>query len=199
MVKSSGKVPYVSIILTIVNAVVFLCCMIAGDKMYSDYGLIASKVLMGRQVYRLLTAMFMHVDIRHIFSNMLILCCCGYLIEAEFGHIRYLLIYLLSGLLGNVVSVLADLFTNPNVISVGASGAIFGLDGLLLAIALFKKEKPETVTFERVGAMILLSLLSGFTGTNINNPAHIGGVLSGFVLGILCCLYDNRKGYEGEH
>ena len=77
--------------------------------------------------------------------------------------------------------------------SLGASGAIFGLDGVLLAMVLFSDKKMENVTPARVVLMIVYSLYSGFTGQNIDNAAHVGGLLTGFLAAGMMCLVQRRK------
>ena len=72
--------------------------------------------------------------------------------------------------------------------SIGASGVVFGLDGVLLALVLFSGSRMEHVTAKRVVLMIFLSLYSGYTGHNIDNAAHMGGLITGFVLGSIYCL-----------
>ena len=77
--------------------------------------------------------------------------------------------------------------------SIGASGAVFGLDGVLLALVLFSGKRIPSVTPVRVVLMIALSVYSGFTGGNIDNAAHIGGLTVGFILAGIMCLIQRRK------
>ena len=77
--------------------------------------------------------------------------------------------------------------------SIGASGAVFGMDGVLLAMVLFAGRRMPSVTPIRVMAMIVLSLYSGFSGHNIDNAAHVGGLLTGFLGGCLVCILQRRK------
>ena len=84
--------------------------------------------------------------------------------------------------------------------SLGASGAIFGLDGVLLALVFFGNRNMETVTLKRVLIMIALSLYSGFTGGNIDNAAHVGGLITGFLAGSVWCALQKRKEFiKNEH
>ena len=108
----------------------------------------------------------------------------GSMIEKEIGHTPYAIIYLVSGLGGSLLSLAGKIATSDLTASIGASGAIFGLDGLLLAMVLFSRRRVENITPTRVVLMIFLSLYSGFTGGNVDNLAHIGGLVVGFVLGM---------------
>ena len=77
--------------------------------------------------------------------------------------------------------------------SLGASGAIFGLDGVLLAMVLFSGREMENVTPLRVGFMIVYSLYSGFTSRNVDNAAHVGGLATGFVIMSVVCIWQRRR------
>ena len=128
-----------------------------------------------------------------MFNNMLILFFLGSMIEKEVGHIKYALFYFLSGIGGNLLSLYVKVVSGDLAASLGASGAIFGLDGVLLAMVLFSDKKVENVTPARVVLMIVYSLYSGFTGQNIDNAAHVGGLLTGFLAAGMMCLVQRRK------
>ncbi len=187
MMRRYKNIPFVSAVLVIVNIIVFLICTFTGDLLYNMGGVGRWSVVIQQDFGRLLWAMFLHANIAHLFNNMLILFFLGSMIEKEIGHIRYAVIYFLSGVGGNVLSVAMKAVTGDDAVSVGASGAIFGLDGLLLAMVLFSRKFRSTVTPRRVVLMILLSLYGGFTGGNIDNAAHVGGLIVGFVCGGIMC------------
>ena len=156
-------------------------------------------VLAGRQYGRILWAMFLHAGIEHLFNNMVILFFLGAMIEKATGHISFLVLYFLSGIGGNLCSLLAKLLQMDASASVGASGAIFGLDGVLLAWILLDRRSMPDVTPKRVILMIALSLYSGFTTQNIDNAAHVGGLVTGFLAGlVLCGLRKHRRLYKTE-
>lgn len=94
---------------------------------------------------------------------------------------------------GNLLSLFFKLISDDWSVSIGASGAVFGLDGVLLALVLFAGRKLPTVTPARVVLMIVLSLYNGFTGVNIDNAAHIGGLITGFLSAIVLCMIQRRK------
>ena len=87
------------------------------------------------------------------------------------------------------MSLAGKIVSDDWAVSLGASGAIFGLNGLLLALVLFSRKRMDNVTPPRVMLMICMSLYSGFTGGNVDNLAHIGGLLVGFVLGVFLSIY----------
>lgn len=185
--------PIVSGTLVAVNVVVYILCMFTGSRLYRLGNLNFADVLANGEYGRIVWAMFLHSGFPHIFNNMLILFFMGAMIEKEIGHICYALLYFLSGIGGNLVSLYVKAVNYDMSASVGASGAIFGLDGVLLAMVLFSGRKMATVTPARVMAMILLSLYSGFSTENIDNAAHVGGLVVGFLSGGVVCVLQRRR------
>lgn len=145
-----------------------------------------------RQPWRLVSAMFLHAGLFHLAFNMWALWDMGKLAERFYGNGQFLLIYMLSGTFGS----LASLFFGAKVtVAVGASGAIFGVAGALAAGVFTKPNKlpPRLVSSMRTSLLgfIGISLFMGFTIANIDNAAHIGGLISGFVLAsVLAEKYD---------
>ena len=191
--KKYRELPFVSAGLVLVNVVVFLICSVTGGRLYEDGGLSVLEVVMKGEFRRILWAMFLHSGIEHVFNNMVILFFMGAMIEKEIGHFSFATLYLLSGIGGNLVSLLNKIMSNDWSMSIGASGAVFGLDGVLLAMVLFSGRKMSTVTPTRVVLMIILSLYNGFTGAYIDNAAHIGGLITGFLAGIIICVLKRRR------
>ena len=191
--KRRQELPIVSGILVAVNVIVYLICTFTGNLLYNVGELDAAAVLLRREYGRIIYSMFLHAGIDHLFNNMVILFFLGAMIEKVTGHIQLLLIYLLSGIGANICSLLYKVMTMDSMASVGASGAIFGLDGVLLAWILLDRQAMPDVTPRRVLLMIVLSLYSGFTAHNIDNAAHVGGLLTGFAVGALLCALQRRK------
>lgn len=185
--------PIVSAALVLMNVTVYIICAFTGDLLYNRGSLNIWGVLVQEEYGRIVWAMFLHSGVSHIFNNMLILFFLGAMIEKEVGHVRYAILYFLSGIGGNGLSLLAKAMTNDLSGSIGASGAVFGLDGVLLAMVLFSDRRMENVTPTRVILMIIYSLYSGFTGQNIDNAAHIGGLLTGFIAGMIMCMIQRRR------
>ena len=190
------NLPFVSVVLVIINVIIFLICTFTGNLLY-NMGSVSAWDLMHEEFYRLVTSMFLHADAHHLVNNMLILFGIGYMIETELGHVRFGVYYMISGLCGNLLSAWMEIVHGEFISSIGASGAVFGLDGVLLALVLFSGKKISNVTLPRLLFMIGYSLYSGFTAENINNAAHIGGLLAGFVLASLFCAIRRIRG--GRH
>lgn len=191
--KRRQELPIVSGILVAANVIVYLICTFTGNLLYNIGEPDAAAVLLRREYGRIIYSMFLHAGIDHLFNNMVILFFLGAMIEKVTGHIQLLLIYLLSGIGANICSLLYKVMTMDSMVSVGASGAIFGLDGVLLAWILLDRQAMPDVTPRRVLLMIVLSLYSGFTAHNIDNAAHVGGLLTGFAAGALLCALRRRK------
>lgn len=191
--KRRQELPIVSGILVAANVIVYLICTFTGNLLYNIGELDAAAVLLRGEYGRIIYSMFLHAGIDHLFNNMVILFFLGAMIEKVTGHIQFLLIYLLSGIGANICSLLYKVMTMDSMASVGASGAIFGLDGVLMAWILLDRQAMPDVTPRRVLLMIVLSLYSGFTAHNIDNAAHVGGLLTGFAAGALLCALRRRK------
>lgn len=179
--------PFISIGLVCINVIVYIFNRLLNDLLIAAGNLNVFDMLGNQEYGRILWAMFLHADLNHLFNNMVILLFMGAMLEKETGHGAFLLIYMLSGICGNICSLVYKLNVDTMSISIGASGAVFGMDGLLLALVLLSGRKIVSVTPARVVIMILLSVYNGFVGYNIDNAAHIGGLFAGFILGCLFC------------
>lgn len=189
------RYPFVSISIVAINLLVFLLCIIFPAIYERGYSSVY-EVLSCKEYGRIVWAMFLHSDAEHIFSNMIIVMFLGSMLEEEIGHFWYGLVYFISGIGANIFSLAVKYVTYDQAGSLGASGAVFGLDGLLLATVLFMGNRLELPP-ARVIFVIFLSVYSGFTSSGIDNAAHVGGLLLGFLLGILISVgmkvYQNRK------
>jgi rhomboid protease GluP len=191
--KKVQDLPYYSISIVGINVLVYLVSYYLKPSWYSLGDLNFEQVVAAKEYWRILTAMFLHANLSHIFNNMLLLFFLGAMIEKEIGHFRYVFLYFLSGIGGNCFSLLIKAITNDKVSTIGASGAVFGLVGVLLALVLFSGRKIPNVTPLRVILMIVLSLYNGMTGLNIDNAGHVGGLLSGFLAGTIMCMIQRRR------
>ena len=104
--KRLRNVPWVSGMLVVINVIVFLMCTFSGNVLYNKGELDVVSVLAGKQYGRLLWAMFLHAGIEHIFNNMVLLFFLGAMIEKVTGHVTFLVLYFLSGIGGNLCSLL---------------------------------------------------------------------------------------------
>ena len=127
---------------------------------------------------------------------MVILGALGWNLELETGKIRYLIIYLVSGIGGNLLSLYLGVSSAEYAVSAGASGAIFGLMGALLYVAARNRGRMGRISGKGVLFMIALSLYFGITSSGIDNVAHIGGLLCGFILAVI--LYRKKNSYHAR-
>lgn len=181
-----------------VNVIVFLVLSFGGrteDGMYMlEHGaMYVPYVLEYKEYYRLLTCIFLHFGFTHLMNNMLTLVVVGWNVEMFAGRVRFLIIYFLSGLGGNIVSMIGDLIRHDYSVSAGASGAIFGLTGSMLCLAILNHGRVGNVTKQGMIVMILISLYTGFTSGGVDNLAHIGGLLTGILVTALLCRKRNLK------
>ena len=143
------------------------------------------------QWWRLITAMFLHAGVLHIALNMWALWLFGTLIEEAFGPVRFLTIYFVSGFLGSVSSYL---FSNPNVVAVGASGAIFGLLGAWIAYNFRRRSTAfGAMNLRSAITIVALNLVLGFSIAGIDIFAHLGGLIGGAVAGVLADGFGTRR------
>jgi len=135
--------------------------------------------------WRLVTAVFVHIGIIHIASNMYVFWGLGVIAERLLGKWTFLATYLLTGIAGNVLTLLL----RPNIVGAGASGAIFGLAGVLIAVLQFGRlsvpnERLNPLKIQVV-KLAFYNLLIGAIVPGINNIAHLGGLIYGLLLGLL--------------
>ncbi|WP_327324810.1 rhomboid family intramembrane serine protease [Streptomyces sp. NBC_01210] len=169
-------------ILLVINIAVFIAAA-ASDRVVNELALIAQwppapfvpvdGVAEG-QWYRLFTSMFLHQQVWHIAFNMLGLWWLGGPLEQALGRVRYLALYLLSGLAG---SAFTYLIASPNQASLGASGAIFGLLGATAVLM-----RRLNYDMRPVIALLALNLLFTFTWSGIAWEAHVGGLIAGIAI-----------------
>lgn len=225
--KDLRQAPWMNALLIIINVLVF----IAGIAGRGDYGamyragaLYAPLLLKGQGFYRLITSVFLHADVSHLFNNMIVQFAGGGIVEKNIGHIRYGILYILCGIGGNLTSVVADWMTGQYGYSIGASGAVFGVIGALIFLILKEasnvlrpqQEREYRIREElygtdaerdhrmaetgasaahmksllvRVGLMTVYLLYSGWSNPLVNQAAHVGGMLAGFVLGAVFMMH----------
>ncbi|MBQ9140847.1 MAG: rhomboid family intramembrane serine protease, partial [Lachnospiraceae bacterium] len=183
-----------SIALVSANVIVFLICSMTKDVLYDAGCCGIFETVMKQEYWRIFTATFLHVDLEHLFNNMLLLGFMGAMLEKIIGHLPFTVVYVLSGIAGNVLSLCVKWYQNDWAVSLGASGAVFGLDGLLLAIVLILQDRVQDIPLSRVVIMIALSLYSGFSSSNVDNAGHVGGLIAGFLVSALICMVKRWKG-----
>lgn len=140
------------------------------------FGANLKEAVIGGQIYRLITSTFLHVSIFHFLFNMYALFIIGNQLEMYIGKFKFLCVYIISAISG---SLLSCIFTQG--LSVGASGAIFGLLGSLLYFGYHFRLYLGSVLKTQIIPLILLNLLLGFMDPKIDNAAHIGGLIGGYL------------------
>lgn len=174
-------------VLILVNSAIFILGGIDGDSINlraQQGGLNTYMVLAEGQYYRIVTAMFLHGSIIHLAFNMLALHNIGSWVEMMFGHRRFWVIYVLSGLGG---SLFGTLLSNMNVYSVGVSGSIMGLIGALIVFFFRHSKLLDTPLREVRRSLVVAAVMTLgvglLPGSIIDNWGHIGGFVIGATLG----------------
>jgi membrane associated rhomboid family serine protease len=181
-VGSTNPTPIVLAIIA-ANVVVFLLERFGTDtSVVNRYAMWPAAVHVQGEYYRAFTAMWLHANFLHIFFNMIALLIVGPAVEVLLGKLRFLALYLIAGLGGSVFSYL---LSQPNVIGIGASGAIMGVLGAYVVLAA-RRHLPMAP----VVGLLVLNFAIGFTGS-IDWRAHLGGLVTGAVLALL---YDYAGG-----
>lgn len=184
----SKKRPIITYALLISNFILFITMILSGANIFSvkpsvlyEYGGLVNYETMGSmaELYRLITSIFIHGGLMHLLFNMYALYIIGPQVESFFGKTKYLIIYLGSGIIGNLLSML---FQANNVVSIGASGAIFGLLGALVYFGYHYRVYFGNVIKSQIIPLIMLNIFLGFMLTGINMAAHLGGLLGGFLV-----------------
>ncbi|MDD5999915.1 MAG: rhomboid family intramembrane serine protease [Lachnospiraceae bacterium] len=135
--------------------------------------------------YQIITSMFLHFGITHLFNNMILLIYAGCQLEQMVGKIRYLLLYMGSGIVGNAASLWYYHSIGEYAVSAGASGAIFGVIGALLVILAWNRTNNAETTPRRLFFLAFITIYYGMTTIGVDNAAHIGGLISGIFGGFL--------------
>ena len=143
---------------------------------YATYGGELHGIAAG-EWYRLITAMFLHYGVLHLLLNMILLWQLGRYLEDRMGPLRFLAIYLLAGLGGNVA---AYVFSNPRGVTAGASTAVFGL-----ILAVFVVNRKLRLDTSRLIPLIVINLLFTFTVSGVSIPGHVGGLIVGGIVAVL--------------
>ena len=193
----SQEFTLVNTLMVIVNAIIFFAMAFAGSKAFdtvlSDGGMYAPYVIERGQIYRLFTCMFLHFNFMHLLGNMVVLMFLGDNVERAVGKLKYILIYLLGGMFGSLGSFLYAFFYNPNILSAGASGAIFAVIGALLWLVIRNKGRLEDMTILRMCVLIAYALYNGIKSENVDMAAHMFGLFGGFLAAIVLYRKNDRS------
>lgn len=193
----SYKKPIITYAIMIICIILFIMMYIFGNGSEStntliNFGANYDVLTKSGEYYRLFTCMFLHIGIMHLICNMYSLYVIGKEVEGLFGKWKYLLIYLLSGICGSMLS----LAFSYNTVSAGASGAIFGLLGALLYFGYYYRTYLGAVMRTSIIPVILFNLVIGFLSSGIDNAAHIGGLVGGILIAMAVGIPDKSSKKE---
>jgi len=188
-----GKVPYITYFLIAFNIFLFIIPWLLGEyqDIITQFCVHGPSIRAG-QYYRLLTGIFLHGGILHLAFNCYALYVIGTQIENFLGKVKYLIIYLFSGLMGALFSIIFG----GDMASIGASGAIFGLMGALVYFGYYYRVYLGNVVKSQIIPLIVLNLGIGFLSSGIDNSAHIGGLIGGIFITMALGVKDKTSTFE---
>lgn len=190
----------VNLALVLINIGIFIVLEILGDTENSqfmvDHGAMFTPLVTNGQYWRLFSSMFLHFGFEHLAYNMFSLFFLGDILESVVGPVRFLIIYLAGGLCGNVLSVFMSVQSGTVKVAAGASGAIFAVTGAFFYIVIRNRKNFGKDGMRRLGMMVVLMIMQGIVDRGVDQSAHVGGMVSGFVLGVL--LYHPKTGFRWE-
>lgn len=190
----SFKKPIITYSIIFICVLVFILMYVLGNGSTDNYTLLLfganlDALTKNGDYYRLLTSMFLHIGIMHLLCNMYSLYIIGKEVENVFGKWKYLVIYILSGIAGSILS----LAFNHNTICAGASGAIFGLLGALLYFGYYYRPYLGATLTRTIIPVIAINLIIGFLDSGIDNSAHIGGLVGGLLVAMAVGVPDKSN------
>lgn len=189
----SYKQPIVTYIIMAICIILFILMELSGGSTNSQtllkYGANLDVLVKNGEYYRLFTCIFLHIGIMHLLCNMYSLYIIGREVENLFGKIKYIIIFILSGIFGSIMSLS---FTH-NTISAGASGAIFGLLGALLYFGMHYRTYLGEAIKRSIIPIIVVNLIIGFFAEGIDLAAHIGGLVGGVLVAMMVGVPDKSK------
>ena len=159
------------------------------NSVLTNFGALSKELIQQGQLWRLLTCAFLHSNLIHIACNMYSLYIIGPQIQQIYGRSKYLFIYFISCITSSLLSYLMGTYG----ISVGASGGIFGLMGALLAFAIIERDRIQKKYMSSLIQIIIINLFIGLSIKNIDNFAHIGGLIGGILVGYIFYRISNKK------
>lgn len=189
----SYKQPIVTYIIMAICIILFILMELSGGSTNSQtllkYGANLDVLVKNGEYYRLFTCIFLHIGTMHLLCNMYSLYIIGREVENLFGKIKYIIIFILSGIFGSIMSLA---FTH-NTISAGASGAIFGLLGALLYFGMHYRTYLGEAIKRSIIPIIVINLIIGFFAEGIDLAAHIGGLVGGVLVAMMVGVPDKSK------
>ena len=195
--KELSKEP-VTAVLLLLNIIIFLVTDFTGGTDNTihmlECGAAYPLILENGEYYRLFTCMFLHFGIEHLANNMLVLFVLGQRLEPVVGKIRFLLIYFLGGIGGNLISLVFDIKGGNYAVSAGASGAVFAVMGAMIWVVIRNRGRLQDISTRQMLVMAAFSLYFGFASSGVDNAAHVGGMICGIYLLWFCIILVLVKG-----
>ena len=186
----SSKKPIITYVLIALCCFMFIVSGFGTDTMtLVSFGANIGTLVKSGEVYRLISYMFLHAGIIHLFFNMYSLYVIGPKVEDFYGKWKFLAIYIISGICGGLMSIAM----NGDVVSVGASGAIFGLFGSLLYFGYNYRGYIGSMINSRILPIVIYNLLIGFFISGIDMWGHIGGLIGGMITSYMLGTIENKK------
>jgi len=176
-----------NIIIWIVMSIFGILSDLSTTQQLVLFGAKVNQLIAQGQTWRLLSAMFLHVNLMHLFFNTYALFIYGPIVEKIYGRMKYLAIYLVAGFIGTLASYIFNPFP-----AAGASGAIFGLMGSLLYLRQHRKDFFKRTFGPGLIMIIAINLMYGITQPGIDNWGHMGGLAGGYVIGSGLGLYGEK-------
>ena len=188
----SPKKPVITYALIVLNIMVYLFMLLYDTVDQTYFYALANDYegIQNGQIYRLITSMFLHSDIIHIACNVYALYILGPVVERYYGKTKFLIIYMLSGILGSIFSAA---FMSADTISIGASGAIFGLLGSIAYFTYYYRATLQGLLRSQILPVILLNLALGFMIPGIDVSGHIGGLIGGILVSMAIGIGDKGR------
>jgi len=156
----------------------------SSEYLLSIGAMFGPSIILDGELWRLVTAMFLHGGIEHIAMNMLSLWFVGRVVESWFDRVSYISIYFISGLVGGLISI----YMHPITVGIGASGAIFGIFGALSGMVIVHRKRMEEQFksfMKEFGIILLLNLVIGVVFQSVDLSAHIAGLIVGMIGGAM--------------
>ncbi len=180
---------FMNVFIFIIDSVIFFK---TGSKPIENIGIQSNEAVLNGEWWRLITSVFLHADVGHLVGNMFMLFFLDRILRNFYTDFQYWLAYMISGITGSLFTLLMG----PSVLSLGASGAIMGMGGVLFYKMFFGNNAKY---FRHIGSVatifitVLYNLIYGLANTGINNYAHFSGFAAGFFVAFTFQLFDNKK------
>ncbi len=183
-----------------VNVLVFLITALSGDVYDASYmfergASSAASIVIYSEYYRLFTSMFLHFGFEHIFNNMFSLYIMGTILEERIGKLKFFIVYIAGGLIASVASTMYNWNTQPYAVCAGASGAVYAVLGAYIVYMLLNDR--GSINFIGIVIVVFMPFLSSLQDVQIDNAAHIGGLVAGMIIAYIMDIFFKNKRKRG--